>query len=102
MYEINYLPIAKNDLTGIINYITNHLKAPKAGLDLLESFDESISRLGQFPFSCKIYKPKSGVLENEYRLLPVKNYVVFYMVKEKIIEIHRILYAKMDLKNYLE
>ena len=36
-------------------------------------------------------------IETEYRALPVKNYLVFYVVKEDEVEIHRIVYAKMDL-----
>lgn len=96
MYEIRYLPLARKDLSDITAYIAEHLKAPKAALDLLNALDESISRLEQFPYSCKVYQPIKE-LENEYRLLPVKNYAVFYVVKEKVVEIHRVVYAKMDL-----
>ena len=100
MYEIRYLPLARKDLTDITTYIADHLKAPKAAMDLLNALDESISRLEQFPYSCKVYQPIRE-LENEYRLLPVKNYAVFYVVKEKVVEIHRVLYAKRDLKEKL-
>ncbi len=96
MYEIIYLPIAKKDLIDIVAYITEHLKAPKAAMDLLKSLDKSISRLEEFPYSCKVYK-STEPLESEYRLLPIKNYAVFYVVKDQIVEIHRVIYAKMDL-----
>lgn len=96
MYEIKYLPLARKDLTYITTYIADHLKAPKAAMDLLAILDEAISRLEQFPYSCKVYHAIKE-LENEYRLLPVKNYAVFYVVKEKVVEIHRVVYAKMDL-----
>jgi plasmid stabilization system protein ParE len=65
-------------------------------MDLLNALDDSISILQQFPCSFKVYKPIKE-LEYEYRLLPVKNYVVFYVVKEQVVEIHRILYGKKDL-----
>lgn len=56
MYEIKYLPLtSRKDLADITNYIADHLKEPKAALDLLDCLDESISRLGQFPYSCKMY-----------------------------------------------
>lgn len=96
MFEIRYLPLARKDLTDATTYISDHLKAPKAAMDLLDALDKSISRLEQFPYSCKVYQPIK-VLEDEYRLLPVKNYAVFYVVKEQIVEIHRIIYAKMNL-----
>ena len=101
MYKIIYLPLAREDLTDIITYTVDYLKAPKAAMDLLDSFEKSISRLEQFPFSFKVYQPIEA-LENEYRLLPVKNYAVFYVVKEQVVEIHRFIYVKMDLKKMIK
>ncbi|MFZ3130214.1 MAG: type II toxin-antitoxin system RelE/ParE family toxin [Desulfosporosinus sp.] len=101
MHEIRYLPLARKDLTDITNYIADHLKAPKAAMDFLDSLDESISRLGQFPYSCKVYQPIKA-LTGEYRLSPVKNYAVFYVVETQVVEIHRIVYAKMDLSNIIK
>ena len=101
MYEIRYLSLARKDLTVIASYIAYHLKAPKASMDLLDALDESISRLEQFPYSCRVYQPIKA-LEAEYRLLPVKNYAVFYVVKEKTVEIHRIVSAKMDLTKLIK
>lgn len=101
MYEIRYLPLARKDLTDIASYIADHLKAPKAAMDLLNALEESISRLGHFPYSCRVYQPIKA-LEAEYRLLPVKNYAVFYVVKEQAVEIHRIVYAKMDLTKLIK
>ena len=98
MYDIRYLPIAKQDITEIVLYISDQLKAPQAAVDLLEAFDHSISLLQEFPYAHKIYRLVKP-LEEEYRLLPVKNYAIFYLVREqeKIIEIQSVLYARMDL-----
>ncbi|WP_348980773.1 type II toxin-antitoxin system RelE/ParE family toxin [Thermincola potens] len=51
-----------------------------------------------FPYAHKIYRPIKPLGE-DYRMLIVKNYAVFYVVREeeKIVEVHRIIYAKMDL-----
>ncbi|MCM0760991.1 type II toxin-antitoxin system RelE/ParE family toxin [Sporomusa sphaeroides] len=97
MYDIRYLPLARKDLTAITTYIADQLNAPQAAMNLLDSLDEAISRLRLFPYSCKVYQPVKA-LNSEYRLLPVKNYAVFYVVKEQFVEIHRIVYAKMDLR----
>lgn len=98
MYEIVYLLIAKQDITDIILYISDQLNAPKAAMDLLDAFDHSISLLSEFPYAHKIYRPLRA-LEEEYRMLPVKNYAVLYTVREqeKVVEIHRVIYARMDL-----
>lgn len=54
--------------------------------------------LDQFPYAHQIY-PLIKPLKAEYRLLPVKNYAVFYLVREpeKVVKIQRILYAKRIL-----
>lgn len=64
MYEVKYLPLAKKDLINIIDYITDTLKAPKAAMDLVNALDTSISRLAQFPYSCRVYQPVKS-LETE-------------------------------------
>ncbi|TYQ15328.1 UNVERIFIED_CONTAM: plasmid stabilization system protein ParE [Acetivibrio alkalicellulosi] len=101
-YKINYLPVAKEDITDIIIYISEHLSAPRAAMDLMESLDESISLLQDFPYAYKLFR---GIrpLEEEYRLLPVKNHAVFYVVREheKIVEIHRVIYSMMDLNKII-
>lgn len=78
-------------------YIADQLKSPQAALDLMVALEKSIALLDQFPYAHPIY-PLVKSLNGEYRLLPVKNYVVLYLVKEseKIVEIQRILYAKMS------
>ncbi|MGI6307686.1 MAG: type II toxin-antitoxin system RelE/ParE family toxin [Dethiobacteria bacterium] len=101
MYKIKYLPLAQNDLKEIINHISDTLKAPQAAKNLVNAFDTSISRLAQFPYSCRVYQPIKPI-ETEYRILPVKNYLVFYVVIEYKVEIHRIVYAKMNLEKLIK
>ncbi len=96
MNKIRYLPIAQKDLQDIIFYFLDNLKSSKAAMDFIETLDNAILRLKQYPYSCKLYQSQKP-LEFEYRFLPVNNYLVFYIVTENIIEIHRIVYAKMNL-----
>lgn len=101
MYRIRYLPIAQKDLQDIVLYILENLKSLKAAMDFIDSLDESILRLKQYPYSCKLYQLKEP-LELEYRFLSVKNYLVFYIVTENTVEIHRIIYAKMDIEKVIK
>lgn len=101
MLKIKYLPLAQKDLRNIIRYISDDLKAPKAAIDLIDAFDKSILRLQHFPYSYKVYQPIES-LETEYRMLPVKNYMVFYVVTEDAVEIHRIIYARMNLEKLIK
>ncbi len=102
MYKLSYLPLANRDIADAVNYISETLVAPKAALDLLNALDESISRLKDFPYSCRIYQTVKH-LEREYRILTVKNYAVFYTIieQEKLVEINRVIYAKRDLDKQL-
>lgn len=102
MYKLSYLPLANRDIADAVNYIADELLAPKAALDLLDALDKSISRLKDFPYSCRVYQPVKP-LEQEYRIIPVKNYAVFYTVdeKKKLVEITRVIYAKRDLDKQL-
>ena len=101
MHKLKYLPLAQNDLRNIASYIADTLKAPKAAMDLVDALDNSISRLQHFPFSCKLYQAIES-LKSEYRILPIKNYLVFYVANEHEVEIHTIIYAKMNLETLIK
>ena len=92
-FRINYLPAAKQDLEEIINYIQSD--NPDAALNLINNIDKNILQLKDFPCMGKI--PEDDHLQSkEYRMLIVKNYIVFYVVfeNEREIEIRRIIHGK--------
>ncbi|MDR3284099.1 MAG: type II toxin-antitoxin system RelE/ParE family toxin [Treponema sp.] len=96
MYSLSYLPGFRKDLEAIVDYITTALEAPKAALDLLDAVEQTCQNLMQFPFAHRLFQfPKP--IDTEYRVLPVKNYLVFYTVADMTIEIHRIIYKKRNL-----
>lgn len=70
MHNLRYLPIAKKDLTNIIEYISN--KSIKAALNLIDEFDQSISRLKQFPYSCKINRVETMAYKTGRKIHPWK------------------------------
>lgn len=100
MYKIQYLPIAKQDLEQIILYISNQLNSYQVAIDLLNVFNKSINQLKQFPYLGKNYQPVKPLLF-QYRVLIVKKYLVFYVVKNDVVEIHRILHEKVDFLKIL-
>ena len=96
MYEIKYLPVAIKDLKETVDYITIILCNKKAALDFIDALDHSVSRLHSFPYSCRLYQSQS-LLDLEYRVLPVKNYLLFYVILDNVVEIRRIVYARVNL-----
>jgi len=90
-YSIEYLPIAAQDLTEVINYIK--IDDPQVALNLLDNIDESISKLELFPHMGTV--PKDTRLQSlGYRMLIIQNHLVFYIVMDDIVEIHRIISGK--------
>jgi plasmid stabilization system protein ParE len=80
-YEIEYLPVAKQDLAEIITYIAVDLAAPQAAANLLEKIEQAIKSLKTFPYAHAIYQPavrKHPAMPFEFRALVVNSYLVFY------------------------
>jgi len=90
LLEIRYLATAERDLDDIFDYVMKD--NPVVALSLLEEIDRSISHL-----SCN---PELGVVPKDdrlkklgYRVLIIRKYLVFYVVKNKSIQIRRILHG---------
>ncbi len=94
-FEILYLKIAIKDLDEIFDYIKSD--NPRAASALLDKFDKTISKLSKYP---KVGRaPKDDRLKNlGYRVLIVENYLVFYVIKNKKIEIRRVLHGARNYK----
>ncbi len=92
-FLIEYLPIAENDLTEILEYI--QIDNPTVALIFIDEIDRAISKLAFFPFIGPVPKDPRLIHLN-YRMLVVGSYIVFYVVLEDVVEIRRILHAKRN------
>lgn len=89
-YKLRIFPSAKQDLHDIIDYVNG--LSPDAALKLYDEIVKRIGSLSQIPMRCPLMK--SPVLRAKgYRVMIVHNYLVFYAVKGKLVEIRRILYG---------
>jgi len=96
MRKVQYLELARKDYIEIVTYITFELNAIDAANRFIDMFEKAVERVRQYPFSCKVFET-SEMFHYEYRVFKVMNYLVFYVIFEEFIEIHRIIYAKMNL-----
>ncbi len=87
-YEIHYLPLAEEDLGSIIDYVL--ADDPLNALLLIEKFNESISKLSDFPYIGSIPRDEQ-IARMNYRVLVVESYLVFYVFVNDTIEIRRII-----------
>jgi toxin ParE1/3/4 len=89
-YHIEYLPAAQADLEEIFAYILDD--DPTAAAQFIDRIDSIISQLARFPLLAPV--PKDPRLQYlGYRMLVVDNYLVFYVVKDQVVEIRRILHG---------
>ena len=95
-YEVVVTPSAQKDLTEIKSYFTNVLKT--SSNSIFEKFLEQVKILKVHPFTYKVHQDPLLKLVG-YRIIPIDNYLMFYVIKSNIVQIHRVLYAK---RSYLQ
>ena len=89
--NMQYLPIARQDLVDILHYIKQD--NPTAAYKLIQKIDEVISKLEDCPNMGVI--PKDLRLKSlGYKMLVIDNYLAFYVVRDTTVEIRRIIHGK--------
>lgn len=90
-YKVLIYPTAQQDLSDIVEYLNT--LSPETALKYYDMLTEGIAGLSTLPFRCP--RPKDLALAAKgYRYLLVGNYLVFYVVEDRTVQIRRILYAK--------
>lgn len=97
-YTIRYLPIAVDDLVSIFDWIANdsHFNAGA----FLKKLDHNILNLRNHPFLGRIPRDEK-LKEFGYRVLIIESYLIFYMVRDKTVEIHRVIHGSRNLDNII-
>lgn len=94
-YTLRYLPLAKQDLSEIVNYIQNNLENPIAAENTLSKIEAAILERLESPESFAVWQSKKQ-RPYPYRKINVGNYTVWYVVIDHIMEARRILYSRRD------
>ena len=90
-----YSPLARRDLDEIYDYIAIELRNPSSAAETVKAILDSAESLEDFPLSGSLVEGLP-IRADEYRFMPVRNYIVFYRVTESNIFIDRILYKRRD------
>jgi len=97
-YSVEYLPIAYEDLDDIFNYISADDLG--AAVTLLDELDAAILHLEDFP-DMGVNIKNRRLANKGYQMLPINDYLVFYVVDGNIVEIRRILSSKRNYAKLL-
>lgn len=102
MYTLEFLPVARADISEIAGYINSVLANPNAAVELIQRMIQAAEDICAFPYACPVYYPLRP-LTKEYRKLVVGKYVMFYWVEEagKRVVVARVVYAKRDYEAFL-
>ena len=93
-YIVRYLPVAVDDLVSIFDWIANDSTAN--AVTFIDKLDQRIGNLKALP--CLGHIPKDDKLKIfGYRILVIESYLVFYIVRGKTVEIHRIVHGSRNL-----
>ena len=97
-YKINLLVTAVKDLDEIVNNLSQF--SSNVALRQYDRIIEKINSLKEFPEMNEEYK--ISVLGHKYRRMVIDNYLVFYVVKNNSVEIHRIINSRMNSSEIIE
>ena len=102
MYKLRFSKLYKRDVDSSYNYIKNKLEAPKAADNLIREIMESLNKIKENPNIRPLVQDKY-LASLGYRLINVKNYIIFYIIDNdnKHIKIIRFLYNKRNWINIL-
>ncbi len=97
-YILRYLPVAVDDLVSILDWIAKDSPANAAAF--LEKLDQRIGNLKIHPFLGHI--PRDEKLKSSgYRILVIESYLVFYMIRDKTVQIHRVVHGSRNLDDLI-
>ncbi len=99
-YEIRYLPTFISQLNNILYYITYELKNKIAADNFYNEVVKQIELRSNAPESYEVFKTIKDEKIKYYKI-NVKNYTLFYVVKDNIMEIRRIYYSQRNFDNLI-
>lgn len=96
-YSVELMPEAIDDLQAIYDYIAYVLKSEINASAQLDRLETEILKLDCLPEGFRLYD-KEPWRSRGLRMLPVDNYIVFYITdsEAKTVHVLRVMYGKMD------
>lgn len=99
-YRVRYLETFYKDLGKISKYISVQLKNNIAAQNLINDIEKAIEKRKNNPFGYEKFKSVKQRKEQYYKIF-VKNYIIFYVIKDDVIEIRRLIYKKRNLEKII-
>ncbi len=100
-YKLQILPLFEEDLNGIVDYILHKLKNMTAAINFVDEVEKAI--YGRFNSPESFGRPYQSAKDRKqlYYRIQVKNFTIFYVVIDEIVEVRRIIYSRRDLSKHI-
>lgn len=95
-YELRYLPLFWDDLNAAVTYIANVLGNPAAAERLVDQVESKILEYRENPTIATVFQSRRPRPQTYY-WFAVGNYMVFYVVEGRAMEVRRFLFGSRDL-----
>jgi plasmid stabilization system protein ParE len=93
-YILRYLPVAVDDFISIFDWIA--CDSPSNAAAFVDKLDQRLGNLETHPFLGRI--PRDDKLKTSgYRILVIESCLVFYIIRGKTVEIHRVVHGSRNL-----
>ena len=99
-YTIKYTDTFIKQFNNILKYFIYKLQNKIAAENFYNEVITEIEKRSESPEGFEKYK-SSRKRKNTYYRIYVKNYTIFYIVKNNTMEIRRILYSRRNFKNLI-
>ncbi len=100
-YKLTFLPLFKEDLLEVVDYISNTLQNPDAAHRLVDDVERAIVKRLEMPLAFAPYKsPK--IRKHSYYRINVHNFSVFYVVIDDTMEVRRLLFSRRNIDSLLK
>jgi plasmid stabilization system protein ParE len=97
-HNIRYLPAAAEDLMAILEWIS--LDSPSRAVAFVDLLDSRIGHLADHPLLGRI--PRDEQLRKAgYRVLIIGAYLAFHIIRERVVEIHRVIHGSRQLEDII-
>ena len=99
-YKLRYLPLFEEDVKNVVAYISHVLHNPDAAYHLIDDIEAAILNMLQHPAIYeKVFSPYERI--HPYYRIYVKNYTIYYVILDDIVEIRRFLYNARDMNRLI-
>ena len=90
-FSVKISPTAQNDFLDIAEHLST--LSDEEAEKYFELFMGKMALLKKTPESCPLARDTQLRLRG-YRMMPIENYIVFYVINGRTVELRRILYAR--------